>query len=69
MNKHTTVTNEFGKELDYEAAVTLMDDDIREELHMQLAPCTDQQFFDAYTKAYKEKFGEDWELTKVNPQW
>ena len=69
MSKRTTVTNEFGKELDYEAAVNLMDDDIREELHMQLAPCTDQQFFDAYAKAHEQKFGEEWELAKANPQW
>lgn len=68
-HKYPHVTNEYGQELDYEAAVNLMDDDIREALHMELAPCTDQQFFDAYTKAHAEKYGEEWELAKANPVW
>lgn len=36
-----------------------MDDDIREELHAKLAPCTEQVFFDEYVKAHREKFNED----------
>lgn len=72
MNKRYTpryVTNENGEELDFEATVTFMDDEIRETLHDELAPCTDQEFFDAYAKAHKEKFGEDWFLTERNPVW
>jgi len=48
-----------GKPFDCDAAVNLMDDDLREELHAELAPCTDQEFFDAYVKAHLEKFGEE----------
>lgn len=65
----SNVKNEYGKELDFDTAVILMDDEIRESLHTALAPCTNQQFFDAYAKAHEEKFGEEWELAKANPQW
>ena len=44
-----------------------MDEDIRETLNYKMAPCTDQEFFDAYTKAHEEKFCEVWELAKKNP--
>lgn len=61
------VINMNGTEINYEAAVELMDDELREELHMDLAPCTDQEFFTAYEKAHAEKYGEEWELSKENP--
>ena len=63
------VINAAGREIDYEAAVQLMDDDIREELHAQLAPCTEQEFFTAYEAAHLAKYGEEWELSKDNPVW
>ena len=50
------VQDEDGRTVDYAAAVELMDDDLREQLHMELAPCTNQEFFDAYVKAHAEKF-------------
>ena len=43
----------------YDAAVALMDDDIREELHNRLALCTDEEFLSAYMEAHKEKYGID----------
>ena len=46
-----------------------MDDDLREQLNVELAPCTHQAFFDAYAAAHLKKFGEQWELDKANPQW
>ena len=61
------VINMNGTEINYESAVELMDDELREELHMDLAPCTDQEFFTAYEKAHAEKYGEEWELSKENP--
>lgn len=36
-----------------------MDIDIMEQLHAQLAPCTDQDFVLAYCDAHREKYGED----------
>ena len=50
-----------------EPAVYLMDDDLREELNTNLAPCTDQEFFEAYAKAHEAKYGYEWELAKENP--
>lgn len=43
----------------YDAAVALMDDDIREEIHRDLAPCTDLDFLVEYMKRHKEKYGID----------
>ena len=63
----TQVVNANGTIVDYDVAVSLMDDIIREALHMELAPCTEQEFFTAYEKAHMEKFGEEWELSKQNP--
>jgi len=62
-----TVINEHGIEIDFDVAVNLMDDELREELHRELAPCADQEFFDAYAKAHEIKFGESWECGKENP--
>lgn len=45
--------------IDFDAAVNLMDDEIREELHQELAPCTHQEFIDAYAKRHRERFGEE----------
>lgn len=61
------VINEYGQLIHYNAAVNMMDDDLRDELAMELAPCTDQKFFEAYEKAHQEKFDEVWELSKNNP--
>lgn len=54
--------NYNGSKIDYEAAVMLMDDDIREKLHEEITPCTDQEFFDAYCKAHEEKYGEEFSV-------
>lgn len=48
-----------GREVDYDSAVALMDNDIREGLHVILAPCSEQEFFDAYLIAHYVKYGED----------
>ena len=37
----------------------LMDDDLSEEPLMKMAPCSPQEFFDAYAKAHAEKFDGD----------
>lgn len=54
------VRNSYGEELYFDVVKYFMDDDIREELHRNMAPCTNQEFFDAYAKAHKEKFGTTW---------
>jgi len=53
-----------GKVVDFEAAVELMDDEIREQLHSKIAPCTNQEFIDQYVIAHSNKF--DGEKFTVN---
>ena len=55
----TKVIDKKGNEIDYDAAVNLMNDEIREKLHSELAPCTNQEFFDEYVKQHEIKFGEE----------
>ncbi len=45
----------------FEACTVLMDDDIRERLHLDLAPCTDGDFLAAYASAHLDKYGEEFE--------
>lgn len=46
-----------GTAVDFDVAVNLMDDDIREEIHAR--GITDKQaFVDAYAERHAEKFGE-----------
>ena len=62
-----SVINDYGSEITFAVAVSLMDDEIREELHREIAPCTDQEFFDAYCAAHEAKCGEEFECAKRNP--
>ena len=59
------VINMNGTEINYEAAVELMDDEIRESICGTVD--SEQEFFTAYEKAHAEKCGEEWELSKENP--
>lgn len=61
------VVNASGALVSFDAAVELMDDEVRERVHDQLAPCSDQEFFTAYEAAHAEAFGEDWGLSGPNP--
>lgn len=56
------VINRDGHGIDFEAAVSLMDDELREELNRELAPCTEQEFFEAYEKSHEEKYGEEFQI-------
>lgn len=69
MTERVQVINASSKEIDFDAAVDFMDSEVREKLHDDLAPCSEQQFFSAYEKAHKEKFGDDWFLSESNPVW
>lgn len=48
--------------VDYDAAVNLMDDALREEVHADLAPCTEQEFLNEYVKRHEAKHGETFEI-------
>lgn len=64
-----TIVNSYGAAINYEAAVNLMDDELCEQLSGEIAPCTEQAFFDAYCAAHLAKYGEPWELDKSNPTY
>ena len=51
-----------GREIDFDTAVALMDDDIREELHEELSSCTAQRFFNAYLEQHYADFGEEFRV-------
>lgn len=72
-----TITNAAGTEIDFDAAVQLMDDDIREAIHFgdgdptgsNDRPGSEQQFFEWYSRLHAEKFGVEFEPNKRNPVW
>lgn len=53
----TKIIDQHGHEIDFDAAVNLMDNEIREDLHDQADTTTDQAFFDAYCARHEAKFG------------
>lgn len=59
------VINMNGTEIDFDVAVAMMDDEIRESICGTVD--TEQEFFNEYEKAHAEKYGEEWELSKENP--
>ena len=66
----TMVINSNGTAINYDVAVELMDDNLREEVAADLAPCTEQEFFAEYCKRHvSPNFGETWELDKSNPTY
>ena len=52
----------FRKRIDFDAAVNLMDNELREEIHNELAPCPDQKFITEYFRRHFKKFGEEFEV-------
>lgn len=63
------VINLNGVEICWDAAVMLMDDEIREMLHNSFLLKSEQEFFTAYEKEHIAKYGEIWELSKSNPHY
>jgi hypothetical protein len=51
-----------GNTVEYEIIENLMDDEIREELHAEYAPCTNQFFLDKYLEAHEAKFHEEFTI-------
>lgn len=47
---------------DFDACVALMDNDLREEVHADLAPCTEQEFINEYCKRHFAKYGAEFEI-------
>ena len=52
-----------GCEVEFDACVVLMDDEICDELNFEMAPCTEQEFLDAYVQRHAEKYdGEQFQI-------
>ncbi len=47
---------------EFKAYVLLMDDKIREEIHMELAPCSMVDFLTEYKKRHLEYFKEEFQI-------
>lgn len=61
------VKNKNGYELDFDTAVIYMTDEIREQVHGAISPCTEQEFLSAYEEAHEKTTGEEWFLSSENP--
>ena len=68
-NNNSTVINKNGTSVDFDAAVNLMDDEIRETMANRQDWDSDQEFFSADETEHERVFGESWELSKANPVW
>lgn len=62
------VTNSNGTEIDFDAAVELMDEEIQELLHFRLYG-NEQEFFDAYVIEHEKRFGVEFGPNKATPVW
>lgn len=54
-----------GNTVSLDAALELMDDEIREDVHARIndiEPCTDQEFVNEYCRVHKLKYGKDFEV-------
>lgn len=57
-DEHPFFVDEKGNVHDYDAAVNLMDEELREELHRTMSHGTPQEFIERYAMEHREKFGE-----------
>jgi hypothetical protein len=63
-----TIRNQYDVAIDFDTAVNMMDDDIREVI-AAIGDYDDdpQGFFNAYAAAHLATYGETWELDKPHP--
>jgi hypothetical protein len=52
------VINNYGKEIDFEFAKAMMDPFLREAVYSELAPCSDQLFFEEYCRVHAKVHGD-----------
>jgi len=63
MLKIDQVVTVRGQPVDFDAAVNLMDDDLREAIHDAFIEGTDQDFIDMYAAGHAAKFGEEFQAS------
>ena len=56
-----TIKDYNGNNIDFEAAVILMDGEIREQLHAEGIE-DEQEFYNAYWEKHYEKYNEEFEI-------
>lgn len=56
--EHTPTTEQSRMLCNWEQTVALMDDDLREEVHNDLCPCTKFAFLKEYMLLHEDKYGE-----------
>ena len=56
-----TITDYNGNKIDFEAAVMLMDDEIREQIHAEGIE-DEQEFYNEYCEKHYEKYNEEFEI-------
>ena len=67
-NGYLRYINSEGCEMDWQAAVNLMDEEIRDRISRDtLEGLSVHEYFETYARLHEEKFGEIFELTKGNP--
>ena len=62
------IINASGREIDFDAAAILMDNDISASFEHGDG-LTEQEFFDVYCLEHRRKYGEEFEPNKKNPTW
>lgn len=48
--------------MEFKAYVAMMDDEIREQVHAEMAPCPDEDFLQRYQELHVAKYGQELEL-------
>ncbi len=56
---YADLVSEMLDRLHWSVIEQYMDDDLREELHFKLAPCTNEVFLLSYVEKHAEKYGTD----------
>lgn len=57
-NMSASIVNSLGQEMDFEAAMSIADLELCEEVHAMNLD-TDQEYWDTYCKLHEEKYGEE----------
>lgn len=54
--------NGIEHEVDFDVAVSMMDEGVREYVHHKEAPCTEQHFVDRYCDEHYAQFGSEFRV-------
>ena len=59
------IVKEIIEHGDYDIAVQLMDDELREDIHIDLAPCTKEEFLREYIKDTKKNTAKNFKYEEM----